>query len=126
MKFGKVTAAASLATTGSAYTIVAGSYNTSLTTYTFEPESNELGYGKQHSLPEGFAPSWIQESPVNDAIIAVCSEAFPGEVASTVLESADTHNVINSLPSGGDGPASGGFTADGQYFIAANVGTIHA
>ncbi|TIB89587.1 zf-UBP-domain-containing protein [Wallemia mellicola] len=128
MKFGKVTAAASLAASGSAYTIVAGSYNTSLTTYTFDPESNELGYGKQHSLPQGFAPSWIQESPVNDAIIAVCSEAFPGEVASTVLESADTHNVVNSLPSGGDGPASGGFTADGQYFIAANYasGSVQA
>ena len=117
----KVAAGLAGLSSSSAYTILAGSYNTSLTTYTFESDKNIIGYGKQHELPQGFAPSWIQESPVNDSVIAVCSEAFPGSVASTILEDAESHKVVNSLPSGGDGPASGGFTADGNYFIAANV-----
>lgn len=124
MKFGnaaKLAAGLTGLSGTSAYTILAGSYNTSLTTYTFDSDKNTIGYGKQHSLPQGFAPSWIQESPVNDSLIAVCSEAFPGSVASTILQDAETHSVVNSLSSGGDGPASGGFTADGKYFIAANV-----
>ncbi|TIB61694.1 hypothetical protein E3P78_02682 [Wallemia ichthyophaga] len=112
----------------SAYTILAGSYNASLTTYTFDSDKSTIGYGKKHSLPQGFAPSWIQESPVNDSLVAVCSETFPGSVASTLIEDAENHSVVNTLPSGGDGPASGGFTADGKCFVAANYasGSIQA
>lgn len=104
MKFsGLAAATTALSASVNAYTIISGSYNSTLTTYKFNQDDNSLSFGKKLNVPHGFAPSWITESPANDSMILVASETNPGRLASTIAESVDKFHTINDHHSGGDG-----------------------
>ncbi|TFK34616.1 Lactonase, 7-bladed beta-propeller-domain-containing protein [Crucibulum laeve] len=102
--------------TSSAFTILAGGYDTFVATYSFNPNTKSLTLISKS--PTGMDPSWITSHPTKKNILYAVNEVASGQLQSFDIDSKGSlSSAIDTISSGGDSPAFAVALSTGQVAI---------
>jgi len=97
------------------YTILAGGYTTFVISYLFNSEAGALTI--QSNSTTGENPSWIALHPTNNTILYATNENTEGALQSFEIGEDGSLSVLDTVSSGGDGPAFANPISTGQVAV---------
>lgn len=99
------------------YTIIAGSYTSTISTFVFDASANTLSLAS--TSPAGLNPSWIQLSANSKALFAT-QEQTNGSVISFAVQRDGSVTSVSQVTSGGADPANLRLLSSGRELVVAD------
>ncbi|KAI5886632.1 putative isomerase YbhE [Schizophyllum commune H4-8] len=100
----------------SAFTILAGGYDSSIAAYAFTPDNASLTL--VNTYPSGQNPSWISLNPSNTSVLYATNENTEGGLQSFIIGSDFSLSAaVDTVASGGDAPAYATWLSTGEVAV---------
>lgn len=106
------------------FTILAGGFTSFIATYVFDSDTGSLTLTKQN--PSGESASWIAKHPTDPTTLYSVNEIGPvGSVQSFLVDEEGGLTVVDTAPTGGNGPTYTEFLSTGEV-TGLNFGSPNA
>lgn len=106
------------------FTILAGGFTSFIATYVFDSDTGSLTLTKQN--PSGASASWIARHPTDPTTLYAVNEIGPvGSVQSFLVDEEGGLTVVDTAPTGGNGPTYTEFLSTGEV-TGLNFGSPNA